>query len=64
MQLPTVFNRSSYTSLPPMYTWPRFVKRILLSLAVVAVFAAYTFLAGGLVAILAVLADLMSFSSH
>jgi hypothetical protein len=60
MQLPTVFN-TSLTSLPPMYAWPRFVKRILLGVAVLAVLVAYALVAGGLVAILAVLADRFNF---
>lgn len=60
MQLPTVFN-TSLAALPPMYAWPRFVKRILLGLAVFAVLGAYLLLAGGLVAILAVLADSFNF---
>ena len=61
MQLPTVFDRSSYPTLPPMYAWPRYVKRALLGLAILAVLTAYTLLAGGVVAILAVLAELVSF---
>lgn len=56
MQLPTVF-KPSLTSLPPMYTWPRFVKRMLLSLAILAVLVAYVLLAGGAVAIVAILAE-------
>lgn len=56
MQLPTVF-RSTPASLPPMYAWPRFVKRSLLALAVLAVVMAYVLLAGGIIAALAVLAE-------
>jgi len=56
MQLPVVF-KPSLTSLPPMYTWPRFVKRMLLSLAILAVLVAYVLLAGGAVAIVAILAE-------
>jgi hypothetical protein len=44
-----------------MYAWPRFVKRILLGVAVLAVLVAYALVAGGLVAILAVLADRFNF---
>lgn len=56
MQLPTVF-RPSITSLPPMYTWPSYVKRILLVVSVLLVILAYTFLTGGIVVALLVLAD-------
>ncbi len=59
MQLPTVFKPTS-SSLPPMYAWPRYVKRILLLLAVLAVLIAYVLLAGGVVAIMAVLAERVS----
>ena len=61
MQLPTVFNNSSLASLPPMYAWPRFLKRILLVMAVVAVLIAYVLLAGGIVTVLAMLAEIASF---
>lgn len=43
-----------------MYAWPRYVKRILLLLAVLAVLIAYVLLAGGVVAIMAVLAERVS----
>lgn len=56
MQLPTVF-KPTFISLPPMYAWPRFIKRTLLVLAILAVLVAYTLLAGGFVAIIAVLAE-------
>ena len=56
MQLPTVF-KPTLASIPPMYTWPRFIKRTLLMLAVLTVLVAYVMLAGGLVAIFAVLAE-------
>lgn len=59
MQLPTVF-RSSTHPLPPMYAWPRSVKRVLLTLSVLAVIAAYLLLAGGVIAALAVLAERVS----
>jgi hypothetical protein len=59
MQLPTVF-RSSSNSLPPMYAWPRAVKRTLLALSVLLVIAAYLLLAGGVIATLAVLAERVS----
>jgi hypothetical protein len=58
MQLPTVF-RPTFT-LPPMYAWPRFVKRIVLTLSVLAVVVAYVLLAGGIIAALAVLAERVS----
>lgn len=61
MQLPTVFSNSSFTSLPPMYAWPRYVKRTLLGLAVVSVLVAYVLLAGGIVTVLAMLAEVISF---
>jgi hypothetical protein len=57
MQLPTVI-RPAF--LPPMYAWPRMVKRIVLALSVLAVVVAYMLLAGGIVAALAVLADRVS----
>ncbi len=56
MQLPTVF-KPTLASIPPMYAWPRFVKRTLLVLAVLIVLIAYAMLAGGLIAILAVFAE-------
>ncbi len=56
MQLPTVFNFPQ-SSLPPMHLWPRFVKRTLLGLAILAVITAYVFLAGGVVAVFAVMAE-------
>jgi hypothetical protein len=59
MQLPTVF-RSSSNSLPPMYAWPRSVKRALLALSVLVVIVAYLLLAGGVIAALAVLAERVS----
>lgn len=59
MQLPTVF-KPTLTSLPPMYAWPRFIKRTLLVLAILAVLTAYILLAGGFVAIIAVLAERVS----
>jgi hypothetical protein len=59
MQLPTVF-RSSSNPLPPMYAWPRKVKRTLLALSVAVVVAAYLLLAGGVIAALAVLAERVS----
>jgi hypothetical protein len=59
MQLPTVF-RSSTHLLPPMYAWPRSVKRALLTLSVLAVITAYLLLAGGVIAALAVLAERVS----
>jgi hypothetical protein len=58
MQLPTVFRSSS--NLPPMYAWPRKVKRALLALSVALVVAAYLLLAGGVIAALAVLAERVS----
>ena len=56
MQLPTVF-RPSTTSLPPLYTWPRSLKRVLLAILVLSVIAAYLLLGGGIIAFLALLAD-------
>jgi hypothetical protein len=56
MQLPTVF-RPPFTSLPPMYTWPRSVKRLLLFLSVLTVITAYMLLAGGVAVTLVVLAE-------
>lgn len=59
MQLPTVF-RYSNTPLPPMYAWPRSVKRMLLAVSVMIVIAAYLLLGGGVIAALAVLAERVS----
>ena len=42
-----------------MYTWPRAVKQVLLALSVLVVIAAYILLAGGIIAMLAVLAERM-----
>ena len=58
MQLPTVYWPTF--SPPPMYAWPRLVKRIVLALSVLAVVVAYILLAGGIVAALAVLAERVS----
>lgn len=58
MQLPTVF-RQDVSSLPPMYAWPRIVKQLLLAFSVLMVVAAYILLAGGIIAMLAVLAERM-----
>ena len=58
MQLPTVF-RQDVNSLPPMYAWPRIVKQLLLAFSVLMVVAAYILLAGGIIAMLAVLAERM-----
>jgi hypothetical protein len=43
-----------------MYAWPRPLKRVLLALSVLAVLAAYVLLAGGVIAVLAILANAMS----
>lgn len=59
MQLPTVF-RPSFSSLPPMYAWPRSVKQFLLALSVMGVIAAYVLLAGGFVAVMAIAAERMT----
>jgi hypothetical protein len=59
MQLPAVF-RPAIQSFPPMYTWPRSVKRVLLALSIMVVLAAYVLLAGGVIATLAVLAERVS----
>jgi hypothetical protein len=48
MQLPTVLRPT--IALPPMYTWPRLIKRIVFVFAVILVTAAYLLLAGGIVA--------------
>lgn len=56
MQLPTLI-RPPAVSLPPMYTWPRFVKRSLLVISVLLVAAAYAFLTSGIVLVLVILAD-------
>jgi hypothetical protein len=56
MQLPSVF-RSPNTSIPPMYLWPRSLKRILLTLSVLAVVAAYLLMGGGIIAFLALLTE-------
>lgn len=57
MQLPVVFRPSA--SIPPMYMWPRSVKRLLLGLLVLLVLAAYALLGGGIIALLALLAESM-----
>ena len=59
MQLPTLL-RPPAVSLPPMYTWPRFIKRSVLVVSVLLVIAAYAFLTGGVLLILVVLAERMS----
>jgi hypothetical protein len=43
-----------------MYAWPRFVKRTVLALSVLAVVVAYVLLAGGIIAALAILAESVS----
>lgn len=59
MHLPTVFRATTHP-VPPMYAWPRSIKRALLALSVIAVITAYVLLAGGVIAALAVLADRVS----
>ena len=54
MQLPNVFRSST---IPPLYTWPRSLKRVLLTLSVMAVIAAYVLMGGGIIAFLAILAE-------
>ena len=56
MQLPSVF-RPTMSPPPPMYSWPPMIKRVVLMLSILGVAAAYVLLAGGIVAILAVLAE-------
>ena len=56
MQLPSVF-RPTMSPPPPMYSWPPMIKRVVLMLSILGVAAAYALLAGGIVAILAVLAE-------
>lgn len=60
MQLPTIF-RPSLAAIPPLYTWPHSLKRVLLTLAVLLVIGAYLLLGGGLIALLAVFADRMGY---
>ena len=55
MQLPAVFRPS--TSIPPMYTWPRSLKRLLLALLIFAIIGAYILLGGGIIALLALFAE-------
>ncbi len=59
MQLPIV-SRPTMISVPPMYTWPHSVKRMLLYSAIVATVLAYILLGGGIIAFLALLAEWMS----
>jgi hypothetical protein len=54
MQLPNVFRSPT---IPPLYTWPRSLKRVLLTLSVMAVIAAYVLMGGGIIAFLAILAE-------
>lgn len=56
MQIPAIF-RPSLPSLPPLYTWPRSLKKTLLTFAVLSVIGAYMVLGGGIIALLAVLAE-------
>lgn len=56
MQLPIV-SRQSIASLPPMYAWPQYLKRALLLGAVLGVVGAYILLGGGIIALLALLAE-------
>ncbi len=56
MELPTVF-RPNLAPLPPMYAWPRSVKRALLVLSLLAVAGAYVLLTGGIIVALLVLAN-------
>jgi hypothetical protein len=55
VQLPAAIS-SSFVSIPPMYTWPKAVKRLMLFGAVLIVIVAYALLGGGLIALLAVMA--------
>lgn len=56
MQLPVV-SRSDMVSVPPMYAWPQSLKRALLLGAVLGVIGAYVLLGGGIIALLALLAQ-------
>ncbi|MCB0191024.1 MAG: hypothetical protein KDJ65_03700 [Anaerolineae bacterium] len=56
MQIPAIFRPSS-SSLPPLYTWPRSLKKTLLTFAVLIVIGAYMLLGGGIIAFLAILAE-------
>ncbi len=58
MQLPVAFRPSS-TFMPPMYTWPHLIKRIFLTVLVLAVIGAYLLFASGIVAFLALLVGLV-----
>jgi hypothetical protein len=58
MQLPAAF-RPSTASLPPIYAWPQSIKRVLLVLSILVVIGAYLLLAGGIIAGLAVLAEIL-----
>jgi hypothetical protein len=58
MQLPSLFRPSTF-SIPPLYLWPRSLKRILLVISVLAVVGAYLLMGGGIIAFLAVLAEWM-----
>jgi hypothetical protein len=55
MQLPAAIT-SSFISIPPMYTWPKTVKRLLLLGAVLTVIFAYLLLGSALIALLALMA--------
>ena len=54
MQLPAVV-RTSFISMPPIYTWPQSIKRVLLFSAISAVIVAYALLGGGIIALFAIL---------
>jgi len=53
-------SRSKVVGLPPMYTWPPRVKKLVLAVTFVAVIIMYLLLGSGLLAVLALLADLIS----
>ncbi|GEM_PF-1359522 len=57
MQLPVTLVPSIFTSMPPLHAWPSPIKRTLLTFAVLLVVVAYMLLGGGLIALLAVLAQ-------
>ena len=57
MKLSILASPSFVSDLPPLHAWPDPIKRIVLTFMVVMVLVAYMLLAGGIIALLVVLAQ-------
>lgn len=53
--------RPRFISLPPLYQWPKPIKRIMLATATVLCFGIYILLIAGVISLFAIILDLISF---